>query len=129
VRYLVGTNKIIDYLKGEPQTVLFLQKARKDLYTSIISIGEMLEGLIDQPFEGQRRVELETFLSATTVIEVNRTIVEVFAKIRSDLRKKGRLIDNLDILIAATAVAEKLILIAADRDFAVIEGLEIQKID
>ena len=53
---------------------------------------------------------------------------EIFAKIRASLRNKGELIDNFDILIAATAIEYNLILVTSDKDFKRIEGLNLKLI-
>jgi len=89
-------------------------------------LGEILEGLVGQPKEVKRRKDLEDFIVAATVLEVDRAITEIFAKIRADLRGRGELIDNFDILIAATAIEHNLILVTGDKDFERIESLQLK---
>ena len=127
MRYLIDTNIVIDHFRGEPQVISFLQKAQQSgLAISVISIGEILEGLVGQPKEGKRRKDLEDFLVATKVLDVDRKTVEIFAKTRTDLRDKGKLIENFDILIAATAIEHNLTLVTKDKDFERIEGLQLK---
>lgn len=127
MKYLIDTNIVIDHFKDKPQVVSFLQKAEQSgLAVSVISLGEILEGLVGQPKEVKRRKDLEDFIVATTVVDVNREIAEIFAKIRANLRNKGELINNLDILIAATALEYNLTLVTEDNDFRRIEGLRLK---
>ena len=126
MKYLIDTNKIIDYLKGTSQTVYLLQSFKKEgLCVSVISLGEILEGIEGQPNEGRRRAELAAFLSGTRVLEVDRKVIERFASARSRLRRKGQLIDNFDILIAATALEFNLVLITDDKDFSKVSELRV----
>lgn len=127
MKYLIDTNIIIDYLKGIPQTVSFLQKTNLSGFAvSVISVGEILEGLVGQPREELRRRELEDFLAAQRIIDIDKEAAEIFAKIRADLRSKGKLIDNFDILIAATALKHSLTLMTKDKDFERIEDLQLK---
>lgn len=127
MKYLIDTNIVIDHFRGKPEVVLFLQKAKQlGFAISVISVGEIMEGLVGQPKEEQRRQDLETFLTAVSVIDVDRKIVEMFARARSNLREGGKLIENFDILIAAAAMKHNLILVTNDKDFERIEGLKLK---
>ncbi len=47
------------------------------------------------------------------------------AKIFKELKKKGRMINELDILIAAIAIAHDELLVTRDKDFEEVEGLKL----
>ena len=127
MKYLIDSNIIIDHFRDKPQVVLFLQKAKQPGFAiSVISIGEMLEGLVGQPKEVKRRKDLENFMVAAAVLDVDRETVEIFAKIRAGLRRSGKLIDNFDMLISATAIKHNLILVTEDKDFEKIEDLKLK---
>ena len=52
-----------------------------------------------------------------------------FAKLRAGLRKEGNLIDNMDLLIAATCLVNKLTLITGNvKHFQRVPGLKILRI-
>lgn len=126
MKYLVDTDIVISYLKGIREAVTTLQKHEGELAVSVITLGELLEGIYGQPKENERLKWLENFLTGVNLLEVDRMAMEQFAQIRSNLRKRGMLIDNFDILIAATALAENLILITGNiKDFERIEKLQI----
>lgn len=126
MKYLVDTDIVISYLKGIKEAVTILQKHQGELAVSVITLGELLEGIHGQPKENERLKWLENFLTGVNLLEVDRMVVEQFAQIRSNLRKSGLLIDNFDILIAATALAENLVLITGNiKDFERIEKLQV----
>ena len=48
--YLVDTDWVVDYLKGRPDAVELLQSlAPEGLSMSIITYGEIYEGIVDNP--------------------------------------------------------------------------------
>jgi predicted nucleic acid-binding protein len=57
---------------------------------------------------------------------LNQEIAQKFGQIRAKLKRKGQIIDDLDILIAATCLANNLVLITENqKHFKRIEELEI----
>lgn len=49
------------------------------------------------------------------ILPLNRSIMQRFARIRGDLRRKGQIIGDPDILIAATALYHNLTLLTRNR--------------
>lgn len=104
--YLLDSDQIIWYLKGKSEVVKRLQGlGRENLAVSTISVAEVAEGIFGDRDEAARLLALEMFLSGVKVLEVTRQVAYKFAWLRSDLRKKGRLLDNFDLLLAATCLA------------------------
>ena len=61
------------------------------------------------------------------VIEVTRPVIEAFAEIKAILHHKGTPVDDMDLLIASTALHHNCILVTNnERHFASIPGLSIQ---
>ena len=74
--------------------------------------------------------EFEGFLGNFSIVNVDLEVTQEFAKIRSGLRKAGKLIDNFDILIAASCKARNLILVTRNTShFKRVKGLKIFKIE
>lgn len=102
--------------------------AEKELFTSIICVAEVLEGIYDTDKENQRLLQLNEFLQDIRALVVDRKVADQFAKIRSDLRKKGNLIENMDIFVAATAIVNHLVLVTNNKkDFERIKDLKLYK--
>lgn len=68
------------------------------------------------------------FLSDYASLPLTDAIVERFARLRAELRRQGRLIPDMDLLIAATALEEDLTLVARNfRHFERITGLKLYR--
>jgi predicted nucleic acid-binding protein len=127
VSFLVDSDWIADYLKGRPDTVATLQSlAGEGLAVSIISYGEIYEGILFGGNRTQHERGFQAFLRGVQLLPLNRSIMRRFAQIRGDLRSQGRLIGDPDILIAATALQYHLTLLTRNvRDFSRIPGLSL----
>ena len=127
--FLLDSDQIISYLNGRKEIVKKIDNlANEELFTSIICVAEVLEGIYGTDKEDQRLLQLNEFLQDIRVLLIDRKVADKFAKIRSDLRKKGGLIENMDIFIAATALVQNLILITNNkRDFERIKGLKLYR--
>jgi tRNA(fMet)-specific endonuclease VapC len=114
--YLVDTDWVIDYLKARTQAVQLLQSlASEGLSISIITYGEVYEGIVDSPDSARHERGLLDLLSWVEVITLTQSSMKLFAELRSDLRRQGQLITDFDLLIAATAIEKNLTLITRNR--------------
>ena len=127
MKYLIETDRAADWLKGRTDAVELLTSIAPDgLATSLISLGELYEGI----YFGRDRLKderaLRAFLRFVNVLPLNQSIMKRFARIRGDLRRGGQLIGDPDILIGATALHYKLIVVTRNvRHFERIPGLVI----
>lgn len=125
VKYLIDTDILASHFKGKEFATELIKKAGgiERVAISVITLAELLEGVVDLEDE---LIETEDVLSKTAVLNVDRNIALVFAKQRSQLRKKGTLIDNMDLFIASTALAHNLTLVTKNKShFGRVEGLKI----
>lgn len=98
--------------------------AGHDLAMSIISYGEIYEGVYHAPDPEQQEKGFLALLEAITVVNLTRDIVRSFAMMRMELRTSGQLIGDLDTLIAATAHEIGALLVTRNRKhFERIPGL------
>ena len=65
--------------------------------------------------EEKRLADIKDFLTKAKLLNVDRKVAQEFAKSRSVLRKKGDLLDNMDLLIASTALIYDLILLTKNK--------------
>ena len=67
------------------------------------------------------------FISTIDILDFDVYAAEEYGKIRADLERKGTPIGPLDMLIAAHAKAEKLIIVTNNtREFLRVDGLEVE---
>ncbi len=112
-RYLLDTNILIDFLKEIPSVVeKILQVGTDQCCISVISLHELYFGAQlarekKQEYYYQELERINTLLEYFTVLNL-KTHGEEYARIKYALRKKGKPVDELDMLIAAHAVSEGL---------------------
>ena len=125
--YLADSDRVADYLKGRVDAVRFIDDLRPDgLAISVVTYGEVYEGVaFERDAEAQERA-FETFLVAVTVLPVTEAEVRRFALLRGELRRSGFTIGDMDLLIAATALEHDLVLATRNvRDFSRVPGLRM----
>ena len=127
MRYLVDSDWLIDAFIGMPAAVTLLAQLRSEgLAVSIISYGELFEGALSAPDPAAELVRFRRFLDRLTLVPLDDSIMEIFARARSDLRRYGNLIPDLDLLIAASALRHDLTLLTRNvRHFGRIPGLRL----
>jgi tRNA(fMet)-specific endonuclease VapC len=116
VSYLVDSDRVADWLQGRPAAVDALRSLAADgLAISLVTYGEIYEGIYyGRDPAGSERV-FRQFLRAVDVLPLTRPIMRRFARLRGDLRRRGQLIGDPDVLIAATALHHHLTLITGNR--------------
>jgi tRNA(fMet)-specific endonuclease VapC len=127
VRYLVDSDWLINAATGLPGAQRILDGlSDKGLAVSIIAVAEVYEGAFGTPSPQATLAGLRDFLSDFAILPLTDPIVEHFARMRAALRKQGRLIPDMDLLIAATAIEENLTLVTRNaRHFERIVGLRL----
>jgi tRNA(fMet)-specific endonuclease VapC len=127
--YLVDSDWVAEYLKGRDSAVSLLDNLfEEDLAISIITFGEIYEGIYYGTDPQQNELVFRRFLRGVRVIGINRTIARRFALIRGKLRAEGQIIPQPDILIAATALQYDLTLLTRNlRDFERIPDLKLHQ--
>ncbi len=123
--YLVDTDWVASFLNGRTDAQhLFGILTFEEMAISLITYGELLDGIYYGRNPQQSEAIFRTFLRGVVVPPLNKPIMERFALIRGDLRRRGQLIGDPDLLIAATALYHHLTLVTHNtRHFQRIPGL------
>jgi len=109
--YLVDSDILINFLKGKSQEVKIFKSLQNEFfYINVISVGEILEGLLGTSNK-KKLSSFKELLKTFTILNVDLPIMEKFAGLRKLLRKKGELIDNFDLLIASSCLTHNLTLL------------------
>src|SRR5487761_2623524 len=112
---LPDTNAAIAVIKGNDRIEALLSDAQ--LYTSIIVIGELYYGASYSERRSENLENILTFMSSVKVLSCGEETAVRFGEIKADLRKKGRMIPDNDIWIAATSLQHGLELVTRDGHF------------
>lgn len=108
MNYLLDTSAIIDILRGKESTGRFISDHLEDSFsTSCICEAEVAEGVYRENMENiplRQKQMKKLFTSFNQVLPFNSAQTDIAGKIKAELGKAGKLIDDLDILIAAAAI-------------------------
>jgi tRNA(fMet)-specific endonuclease VapC len=111
--YLIDTNTCIFLKNRKPVHVLekLREVLKQDVFLSSVAVAEMQFGVYNSQSIEKNRISLTEFLAPFQIIDFDDRDAECFGRIRADLKRRGELIGPYDMLIAAQAVARKLILV------------------
>jgi tRNA(fMet)-specific endonuclease VapC len=129
MKYILDTNICIYIIKKHPIHVLnnLKNKDISDVCLSSITLAELEYGVQKSERKIQNSLALAEFLSPIDIMPFDEKAAMEFGKIRAMLEKKGALIGEYDLMIAAHAVALDLILVTNnDREFKRVPGLRIE---
>jgi tRNA(fMet)-specific endonuclease VapC len=125
-KILLDTNAYSAFMVGD-ESVLSALGSADTAYLSIFVIGELLTGFKGGQKERSNRLIFEQFKAKPTVKILNATedTAEIFASIKTALKKAGTPIPINDIWIASHALETGAQLISFDEHFKAIPGLRI----
>jgi len=121
-KFLLDTNVVIGMFEKDVSiTERILPEMQ--LFLSSTVLGELLYGAYHSARVRNNLERARTFATRITVLPCDTGTADAFGSLKSYLRKKGRLIPDNDIWIAAVAHKRQLTLITRDRHFKEIESL------
>ncbi len=125
-KILLDTNACSNYLRGSKDVLDALSRA-DIVYMSATVLGELFSGFKGGTKERWNKDILNTFLEKPTVSILNTTIetAEIFAEIKTSLKKTGTPLPINDIWIASHAFETGSVLITFDDHFKKIPGLRV----
>jgi tRNA(fMet)-specific endonuclease VapC len=128
VRYLLDTNTVSYIMKGNRPRVRerLLGVAMAEVGISVITEAELLFGLARRPDATTWRTVVEEFLLRVEVLPWDSEAAQQYSKIRATLEGAGEPMGNLDLMIAAQALALGLVLVSSDAVFRRVKGLKIE---
>lgn len=132
--YLLDTCVLSEFTRRQPnlRVVSWLSEADEDnLYLSVLSIGEIQHG-IERLEDTPRKDELRRWLEKDLLLRFERRILPlqtrtmlVWGELVGRLERQGRKIPAFDGLIAATALADDLVLVTRNTPDFVDTGVRL----
>lgn len=128
MRFLLDTDTCIYALKRHSAVLnRLLAQSREDIAVSVITESELRTGAAKSTSSAKTLRLIENFLRPLAVVEFSSMDAISYAQVRSRLERAGTPIGLLDTLIAAQAVARKLVLVSNnEREFSRVAGLRIE---
>ena len=126
--YLIDTDTIIFALRGD-NSVLSKFEENKNLPMSIsmITYAELVFGAKRSQNEQKNMIKVNHIRDIYPIEGLNEGVMEVFADIKAKMFDKGIRIEDMDLLIAATAIYNELTLVTNNtKHFENIPNLKIE---
>lgn len=126
-RYMLDTNAVSHFIQGVDNIrKRIVSLPMSDLAISAITEGKLLFGLAKKTDVKRLSEVVHEFLIRVDVLPWDSAAASCYGTLRADLQKKGTLLGNMDLLIAAHALSLGMVLITNDRAFAAVQGLKIE---
>ena len=116
--YCLDSDIIIDIIRGDEKVVKKVESFwNEESFTTSINLCELYKGAYGH-FNFENKLQaIEAFLSNLNIISLDKGSSKEFALLWQKLKKKGKMINDFDILIAAMVKSENLILVTRDKHF------------
>lgn len=126
-QYLLDTNICIYYLKGLYQLNEKIKSVGiENCFISEITLAELKYGVEKSQHIEKNRKKINEFSQIFDVVPIFSAL-DFFAKEKARLKKIGRIIEDFDLLIGATAVENELVLVTRNvSDFERITNIKIE---
>jgi tRNA(fMet)-specific endonuclease VapC len=128
LKYLLDTNIVIYVLKRRPKEVLTIFNANASrMAISSITLSELIYGA-EKSLNTDKNLEaVEEFVSHLEVLPYDAKASQHYGQIKAALEKKGQIIGENDIHIAAHAISHGLILVSNNvREFKRVPNLALE---
>lgn len=124
---MIDTNTCIYFIKGKFDLKKKFEKVNPDnCFISEITLAELKFGVENSEKKDKNQKALDNFLSGINVLPIFHAL-DFYAREKTRLRKAGTPIDEFDLLIGATAVAHKLVMVTNNTDhFKRIKGISLE---
>lgn len=127
LRYLLDTNTVSYIIKGNRPRVRekLLTVPMAEVGISIVTEAELRFGVARIGHPEKLAEAVEEFLLRLTILPWDSEAAKQYALLRSVLEHDGTPMGNLDMMIAAQALAAGAVLVTNDRAFGRVKGLKI----
>lgn len=129
MKYFLNTNTCIYFLKGQSETIqqrLYLHSPAQIAIPSIVK-SELLLGAYKSRNKKKNTEIVESFLAPFSVAGFDDNESSVYAEIRSELEKKGKVIGPNDLIIASIVLSNNGVLVTNnEKEFKRIAALRVE---
>jgi tRNA(fMet)-specific endonuclease VapC len=129
MNFLIDTNICIYIMNKRPPEVIqkFKNKEVGQIGVSTITVSELQYGVSKSKFQKQNSERLEEFLAPFQILPYDENASKLYGEIRFHLEGQGTIIGPLDLLIAAHALSQNLVLVTNnEKEFSRIPSLKVE---
>ena len=124
--HILDTNMVSYIVKGRSPAARARLLALKDdevAAVSAITEAEIRYGLAKRPEATALKTLMDAFLASIQVLPWSRGEADTYGRVRARLEKNGMSLGNMDMMIAAHAIATGAVLVTNDKAFAQVDEL------
>ena len=123
----LDTNIAIAYLNGNRSIAQHIKQRERALYVSSIVLAELHFGAHKSTQKDRNLRAIGEFLELTGIVAFDSACAATYGSLRAQLLLRGRMVPELDLLIAATAITLDATLVTDNtKDFEYIPGLKLE---
>ena len=128
MKYMLDTNTCIFIIKKDENVLSHLKNIDfKEICISSITLSELEYGVAKSMHSEKNQKALDDFVYNFSILPFDSNAAHEYGKIRANLEKIGSPIGGMDMLIAAHAKSQKLILVTNNtKEFIRVNGLNIE---
>jgi tRNA(fMet)-specific endonuclease VapC len=128
VRYLLDTNTASYVIKGNIPRVRerLLKVPMSEVGISVITEAELRFGVVRNPAAARLKLAVDEFLVRVEILPWDSAAAQHYAALRNVLQNAGSPMGNMDMMIAAQALAASAVLVTHDRVFHRVKQLRLE---
>lgn len=125
---MLDTNVVSAFMHGRNSVLdrRITVHRKSELCVSAITYGETRYGLAKRPEASRLAAAAEALFSSIEILPWTSDVARRYGDIRAELRRQGRALQPLDMLIAAHALEVGATLVTSDRAFRFVPGLSVE---
>jgi len=121
---ILDTSALIELISGRPTAIKIMEAIGSEIVvTTALSMHELLVGLKKKEEQIFSKVQ-----QSILVLGYNDEACKISASIFKELKQKGNMINQMDILIAAICKENNATIVTLDKDFKKVPGLKVKLI-
>lgn len=126
--WLFDTNAISNAISRRSATfdARLVREGTRGVRVSAISYGEVRYGLELKPQASSLARNVDDFFREVLVLPWTEATSEVYGRLRAEMRRLGKALQPLDMLIAAHALEAGATLVSSDGAFRYVPGLTVE---
>ncbi len=126
-RYMLDTNMVSYFIKAHPAVVTqVVGTPMPNLCISAITEAELLFGLAKLPQAKRLHAAVREFLLRVDSLPWDSSVTLQYANVRAEMKKQGKALAPLDLLIASHALSTDATLVTNDHAFAQVPMLQLE---
>jgi len=127
-QFMLDTNAVSVFMHGRSVNLdIEIARYRKPaLCLSAITYGETLFGLHNRPEAVRLAATANAFFEMVEILPWTAEVAVSYGVLRAEMRRSGKSLQPLDMMIAAHAVSVGAVLVTADQAFKHVPGLETE---